>query len=171
MALSPSNHEDFQTEKTLVEHYLSNRGHVVMFIPKFHCELNPIERVWGQVKVYTRAHTNYTLVRLRQIVDPALDSVSTDLIRKFFRKACDYERVYIEGKAAGKEVEQAMKVLKSHRRIFFWMIYVAIFVRNLFYHNSNRNHFKNNLLYKSVVCSSPLVQYSCLAINAFLQNY
>ena len=36
-----SNHE----EKTLVEHYLGNRGRTVMFIPKFHCKLNPIERV------------------------------------------------------------------------------------------------------------------------------
>ena len=32
----------FRTEKTIVEHYLIERGHVVMFIPKFQCELNPI---------------------------------------------------------------------------------------------------------------------------------
>ena len=78
-----SYHEDFCTEKTVVEYYLENRGHIVLFIPKFHCELNPIERVWGQAKVYTRRHTNFTLVWLRQIVGPALDSVSTDLIRKY----------------------------------------------------------------------------------------
>ena len=48
-------HEDFCTEKTVVEHYLENRGHIVL------CKLNPIERVWGQAKVYTRRHTNFTL--------------------------------------------------------------------------------------------------------------
>ena len=89
-----------------------------MFIPKFHCELNPIERVWGQAKVYSRKHSNFTLARLRQIVDPALDSVSTDLIQKYFRKVQDYETAYLEGKKAGKELEKAIKVYKSHRRIF-----------------------------------------------------
>ena len=114
-----SNHEDFRTEKTIIEHHLVNRGHLVYFIPKFHCELNPIERVWGQAKVYTRMHTNFTLVRLRQIVGPALDSVQADLIRKYFRRVDEYERAYLEGKKAGKELEQAVKVYKSHRRIFF----------------------------------------------------
>ena len=43
-------HDDFRTEKTLVEKFISNEGHQVEFLPKFHCELNPIERVWGQAK-------------------------------------------------------------------------------------------------------------------------
>ena len=51
-------------------------------------------------------------------INPALDSVSTDLIRKYYRKVGDYEKAYIEGKAAGKEVENAVKVCKSHRRVF-----------------------------------------------------
>jgi hypothetical protein len=65
-------------EKTIVEHYLEFKGLQGVFLPKFHCELNPIERVWGQAKVYTRIHTNFTLVRMRKIIDPALDSVSTE---------------------------------------------------------------------------------------------
>ncbi len=52
-------------------------------------------------------------------VNPTLDSVSTDLIRKYFRRVLEYERAYLEGKKAGKELEQAVKVYKSHRRIFF----------------------------------------------------
>ena len=39
-------HDDFRTEKTRVEKFLTNEGQQVMFLPKFHCELNPIERVW-----------------------------------------------------------------------------------------------------------------------------
>ena len=119
MRIVLSCHDDFRTEKTLVEKFISNEGHQVEFLPKFHCELNPIERVWGQAKCYSRQYTNYTLVRLRNIINPALDSVSTDLIRKYFRKVGDYERAYIEGKKAGKEVESAVKVYKSHRRVFF----------------------------------------------------
>ena len=111
-----SNHHDFATEKNMVEHLLDKECLSGTFVPKFHCELN---RVWGQAKKYSRAHTNFTLVRLRTIIGPALDSVSTDFIRKYFRRVREYEQAYLEGKQAGKELEQAVKVFKSHRRIFF----------------------------------------------------
>ena len=89
------------------------------FIPKFHCERNTIEHVWGQAERYTRMYTNVTLPGLRNIVEPGLDSVTVDNIRKFFQKARDYERAYREGHTAGKIVEQAVKKFKSHRRTFF----------------------------------------------------
>jgi transposase len=96
-----SNHHDFKEEKTQVEHTVAKWDMKCLFLPKFHCELNPIERVWGQSKVYARAHTNFTLIKLRQLLDPALDSVSVDLIRKYFRKARDYEQAYREGHNCG----------------------------------------------------------------------
>ena len=57
-------------------------GYQVLFIPKSDCELNPIERVWDQAKVYTRKFTNFSLILLRKVLNPALDSVSTDTIIK-----------------------------------------------------------------------------------------
>ena len=36
---------DFKFQKTRVEELILSKGHRVMFIPKFHCEINPIERV------------------------------------------------------------------------------------------------------------------------------
>ena len=74
--------------------------------------------MWGQLKRHCRAYTNFTLVKLRQILAPALESVSTDLIRKYIQKARDYERAYSESLKAGREVEDAVKQYKSHRRIF-----------------------------------------------------
>ena len=103
----------------MIEHLLEREGLKGIFLPKFHCELNPIERVWGQAKKYSRAHTNFTFIRLRTIIDPSLDSVSVDLIQKYFRRMREYERAYLEEKQVGKELEQAVKVFKSHRRIFF----------------------------------------------------
>ena len=38
-------HEDFRNEKTVVEKVVEEKGHICIFIPKFHCELSPIERV------------------------------------------------------------------------------------------------------------------------------
>ena len=49
-----SNHPDFKNEKTKQdEHFLNSKGHSCIFLPKFHCELNPIERCWGQAEVHT----------------------------------------------------------------------------------------------------------------------
>ena len=44
---------DFKYEKTKVETLITARGHCCIFNPKYHCELNPIERVWGYAKNYT----------------------------------------------------------------------------------------------------------------------
>ena len=52
------------------------------------------------------------LVKLREIINPALDSVTVDL------KARDYEKAYRDGHTAGKKVEDAVKMYKSHRRVF-----------------------------------------------------
>jgi hypothetical protein len=41
---------DFANEKPMLQHYLEGRGHVCMFLPKFHCELNAIEMLWGYAK-------------------------------------------------------------------------------------------------------------------------
>jgi len=41
---------DFKNEKPLLQLVVEKAGHKCLFLPKFHCELNPIEMVWGQVK-------------------------------------------------------------------------------------------------------------------------
>jgi hypothetical protein len=44
------NHKDFREQKSLLEQSIKDRGHVCVFLPKFHCELNPIEMYWGYGK-------------------------------------------------------------------------------------------------------------------------
>ena len=81
---------DFKFQKSRVEEVILKRGHRVMFIPKFHCEINPIERVWCHAKQYTRAHCDYSFQGLEQIMHTALDSVDLKMIRKFFQKVREY---------------------------------------------------------------------------------
>ena len=108
---------DFNSQKTILEEYIENRGHICMFYPKFHCELSPIERVWCQSKKYTRAYADGTITRLRRIVPEGLDSVTPEQIIKFFKTCRDYENAYREG-CTGREVEERVKVYKLHRRIY-----------------------------------------------------
>ena len=41
---------------TALDTVILTQDHRAMFIPKFHCELNPIERVWCRAKQYTCSH-------------------------------------------------------------------------------------------------------------------
>lgn len=41
---------DFVAKKPLLQVVIEQAGHKCLFLPKFHCELNPIEMVWGQAK-------------------------------------------------------------------------------------------------------------------------
>ena len=82
-----ASHSDFRDEKSQIEYFLHQQGHACLFLPKFHCEMNPIERCWAQAKRYTRAYCNYNIVGLRCNVGPGLDSVSTENIQNYFRLA------------------------------------------------------------------------------------
>ena len=42
--------EDFRSEKPLIQSLIEKAGHVCLFLPQFHCELNPIEMLWGYRK-------------------------------------------------------------------------------------------------------------------------
>ena len=64
-------YEDVKNSKTILCELIEGRGHMCIYIPKFHCELNPIERCWCQAKKHT--------------------------IIKFFQKSKYYEKAYSEG--------------------------------------------------------------------------
>ena len=87
-------------------------------LPKYHCELNPIERVWVQSKHNTRAYCKYTIQSLRTNINPALDSLSLENIQNYFRKVSHYMFAYLEGIPGGSDLEKLVKnckaAVKSH---------------------------------------------------------
>jgi hypothetical protein len=46
MARLLSKQDDFRLQESLLEKKIKGRGHICAFLPKFHCELNPIEMVF-----------------------------------------------------------------------------------------------------------------------------
>jgi hypothetical protein len=43
---------DFVAQISLIQEVIMMAGHLCIFLPKFHCELNFIEFFWGAVKKY-----------------------------------------------------------------------------------------------------------------------
>ncbi|PKB94848.1 hypothetical protein RhiirA5_260559, partial [Rhizophagus irregularis] len=41
---------DFAAQRPLIQEIIEDRGHKIIFYPKFHCELNFIEQFWGAAK-------------------------------------------------------------------------------------------------------------------------
>ena len=108
--------DDFRLSPTILEELIAARNHVCLYLPRFHCELNPIERVWCHAKKHTRANCNGSLLRLRKVVPEGLSSCSKDMMSKFFLTCIDYERAYRIGNAC-HTVDKIVKKYKSHRKI------------------------------------------------------
>jgi len=74
-----SKYPDFANNKTSVQEKTEARGHMCIFFPKFHCELNASERNWCHAKKYSRKHSNGSITRPHKIVPVALDTCTPEL--------------------------------------------------------------------------------------------
>ena len=104
---------DFQEQRSLLADLLEKRGHIVEFYPKFHCECNPIERVWSYAK---RAECDFSFAGLKTRVPRILQEVPLPTIRAYVRRAFRYISAYDLG-LDGIVAEWAVKKYKSHRKI------------------------------------------------------
>ena len=78
---------DFQDQKGRLQEEVEALGHRVLFYPKFHCELNFIERYWCRAKWFARENCGYDFEALKTTVPEALTSVTNASIRGFYRLA------------------------------------------------------------------------------------
>jgi hypothetical protein len=112
---------DFAEQHSLVQEVIEAAGHLCIFLPKFHCELNFIEFFWGAVKRYLRENCDYTFKTLQENMPKALESVKLSTIRKWEHCMIRWMEAYRSGlgaKAAQFQVREfGTKQYKSHRRV------------------------------------------------------
>jgi hypothetical protein len=72
---------NFQEQKSLVQETIEAAGHLCIFLPKFHYELNYIEFFWDIVKKYFHDNCDYTFNALKRNLPQALHSVYLNMFR------------------------------------------------------------------------------------------
>lgn len=114
--------QDFVSQKNALEELYdtfnaeNSTNYKCYFLPKFHPELNPIERCWSRMKFYTKKNTDGTLETLEKnmMIGLEQENLPVTLIRKYFR-ICD---LYLSAYKHGLNVIQAedwLRKRKSHR--------------------------------------------------------
>ncbi|KAI0054857.1 hypothetical protein BV25DRAFT_1816438 [Artomyces pyxidatus] len=109
------NQPDFVNVPSILENHCHARGYEVIFLPKFHCELNPIEQCWGAAKrVYREYPPSAKEADLETNALKALDSVPLLQIRRFSTRTHRFEDAYRRG-LSGKQAAWATKKYHGHR--------------------------------------------------------
>ncbi|KAG2342076.1 hypothetical protein BDR05DRAFT_949332 [Suillus weaverae] len=119
---------DFLAEKPQLQLVIEAAGHKCYFLPKFYCELNPIEMYWGWVKIRLRALADGTFPTARRLVPEILGACPTKVIRAFYRKTWCYMDAYSSPPVSqrprscrkgldAKQAEYAVKKYRSHRKV------------------------------------------------------
>ena len=112
--------QDFFTQKSLVQEVIEATGHLCIFLPKFHCELNFIEFFWGAVKKYLRDNCDYTFTTLKENMPKALAAVQLRMIHlweHWMYRWMEAYRVGLGTNAAQLQVKKfSSHKYKSHRQ-------------------------------------------------------
>ena len=121
--------QDIAKQKSALQLSIEKRGHYCIFLPKYHCELNPIENVWAKCKRYVREHCMDDYDTMLRLIPEGLlgPNLPVHFIREYYRRADDYLAVYglTDAKGVrlcptstgyGQGINDMREAYKSHRR-------------------------------------------------------
>ncbi|PCH39108.1 hypothetical protein WOLCODRAFT_84904, partial [Wolfiporia cocos MD-104 SS10] len=104
---------DFIDQKSQLEEYITSRGHLCDYYPKYHCELNFIEQYWGHAKMhYHTSPQTSDINEMEQIVLRCLDNVSL----LYANRSARFISAYAQG-LSGAEAVWANRKYHGHRTL------------------------------------------------------
>ena len=111
-----SQQPDFLAQREWLREWIEDRGHSLIWYPKYHCELNFLEMIWAYIKAKLRKLCNYNFAEFEEILPQVLENLPMEFVRKVknhcFRAMSAY-RIGMEGPL----LDYAIRKYKSHRRI------------------------------------------------------
>jgi transposase len=116
-------HPAFKT-KTKLELLADKYNVKIIYLPKFHCEMNPIEGFWAYQKQYVRRHNKQTnFDSFRSVFNQARDATkTTNLNEKLWRRFWRTIQAYKDGLTYGDILKlyfgsKSKENVLEHRRI------------------------------------------------------
>jgi hypothetical protein len=115
-------YDDFYSAPSILEEIVSHYGHIVIFLPVCHPEMNAIELVWRQTKSEVRTTCTGSVVGFESRIRQALDNVSLHQHRMYCRDQMEWEMLYDTtaiGHGLNSDDAAATRFkYSSHRRYF-----------------------------------------------------
>jgi hypothetical protein len=107
----------FLAQRSEIEERIQGESgrHLVLYYPKFHCELNHIEYFWCHGKRDARENCDYSMEGLRQHVPEALAKVRNSTILACYKSCLEKMDHYRRGIAYGSG---EWKKLTSHQKVY-----------------------------------------------------
>lgn len=109
-------HPDFAEARPQLQEQIESASphYRVIFLPKFHCELNPIELAWCTVKRTLRKTLDGKVGTLRAQVEAEIQAIPPEWVHKWD----DHVLHYLEGYGANNKTSDVFNYVKnkSHRR-------------------------------------------------------
>ena len=97
-----------------IDELAKERGHEVLRLAPYSCDLNPIEMIWAQVKTYVRRRNKTGgLEAIRSLIEEAVASVSPLAWAKCCEHVVRLEQEYWEREHVAEEVERVVVPLAS----------------------------------------------------------
>ncbi|XP_026821732.1 uncharacterized protein LOC113560174 [Rhopalosiphum maidis] len=79
----------------IIDEMAKDAGKMVLRLPPYHCELNPIELVWSMVKSYVKSNnTTYKTIDVKHLLHQAIDRVKPEDWQSFIRHVKDEEQKF-----------------------------------------------------------------------------
>jgi len=112
-----SEQKDFKEQKEWIQEIIDQHDHKVIFFPKFHCELNFIELIWGYLKAKLRKECRFSFEALNERIQPILfEEIPLHFVKRCARHCFRYMNGY-RLSLTGPLLDYAVKKYKSHRMI------------------------------------------------------
>ena len=109
---------DFANTRPIIEEVVTAKGAEVLWIPKCHPELNPIEYIFGILKNHIRANkpaADITIKTLLEAIDAALQSIKLPTIKKAIEASTRFLEAYMAGIDALEFEDEIRSTRKASR--------------------------------------------------------
>ncbi|KAF9489413.1 hypothetical protein BDN71DRAFT_1529516 [Pleurotus eryngii] len=116
MARLLSQQDDFKNQPSMLKTLIHAARHKVIFLPKFHCKLNPIEMYWGWCKYCYRQADKKSFQQAKEAAELYLNACPVEVIRRFVNRSWRFMSAYRCG-LTGRVAEWAVRKQKGHHTV------------------------------------------------------